>query len=90
MNIVTANQNKMEKTQEEIIREIYWIFRNAIHNGHTQIKSENGVISSYKKLEDTDCYVCDIIRNIEVEIANIFQDGNYNNTPKVEKKSNEN
>lgn len=64
--------------EEDIIREIYWKFRSAIHSGkHCQVKIEDGKITSFKKLEDTSCYVCDSILDLEEEIAKIFGDKYY-------------
>lgn len=31
-----------EQEFEKVIREIYWAFRNAIHNGHMQIEIKDG------------------------------------------------
>lgn len=63
---------------ENIIRDIYWKFRIAIHSGeHCQIKIDEGKITSFKPLEDTSCYVCDAIHKLEEQIAGIFGDKYY-------------
>ena len=69
--------------KEEIIREIYWMFRNAIHNGHIQIKVEDGKMVSHSKIEDCDCYVCYILHNLENDIASIFKGEEYYTCKKV-------
>lgn len=72
--------------EEEIIREIYWKFRAAIHSGeHIQINIENGVITPFKPLPDTSCYVCDTIHKLEEQIAEIFGE-KYYTLEKVETK----
>jgi hypothetical protein len=58
-----------KKSKEQIAGEIYWIFRDMIHNGHTEIRVENGQITSFKPLEDTSCYVCDILSKLEDRIS---------------------
>ena len=71
-----------EKEFEKIIREIYWAFRNAIHNEHMQIKIKDGkAIPNNPSLKDTYCYVCDVIHKIEEDVANVFGKQYY----KVEK-----
>lgn len=64
---------KLQEEREKIMSEIYWIFREAIHAGHSQMKILNGKVIPYEKTyEDTDCYVCDVIRKIEEKIGDFF------------------
>ena len=60
--------------KENLIREIYWIFRNSIHNGHIQIKIVDGKAKAYlpNKIKYSSCYVCDTLHKVEKEIAELF------------------
>ena len=63
-----------KKTNEKLIREIYWIFRNAIHNEHIQIKIKDGKAEAFtpNKIKSSSCYVCDILNQVEKEIGKLF------------------
>ena len=65
--------------KENLMREIYWIFRNAIHNGHIQIKIKDGKAKAYtpNKIKLSSCYVCDILHNVEKEIGELFGEEYY-------------
>ena len=74
--------------KDKIRKEIYWLFRDAIHNGHRQIKFENGKVTAYKAEEEKTqhiCYVCHILKNVEREIAKLFGDEYYTDTLPKEK-----
>ena len=68
-----------QQGKEEAIREIWWAFREAIHNGHVQIKIEDGKAEAFEpnKLKNSRCYVCEIIHKIETSVAKIFGDQYY-------------
>ena len=65
--------------KENLMREIYWIFRNAIHNGHIQIKIEDSKAKAFtpNKIKFSSCYVCDILHNVENEIGELFGEEYY-------------
>ena len=65
--------------KENLMREIYWIFRSAIHNGHMQIKIEDGKAEAFipNKIKFSSCYVCDILHNVEKEIGKLFGEEYY-------------
>ncbi len=64
----------MKMNKEQIMREIYWRFRRNIHAGHGQIKITNGKAELFKDKdwEDTSCYGCDLLHQMEEDIADIF------------------
>lgn len=66
--IKEAKKEASAKAKAELLDEMFWIFRSAIHNNHTQIKVVEGIPKSFKQLEDTSCYGCDIIHSIEKEV----------------------
>lgn len=74
---------KMEKILEknknikEIRTEIFWLLKDFRFNNHTQIKIEDGEVTSHKKLKDTRCYVCDVLRKLEAKIAKLFGEKEY-------------
>lgn len=63
--------------EENIIREIWWKFRNAIHNGHKQMKTD-----------DSYCYVCDVLTDLEEDISEIFGTDKYYKVRKTGESSN--
>lgn len=83
----------MKKTKEQIMQEIFWLFRDAIHAGkHHQVMIEKSKISIYKKetiskeeLDYTSCYVCKKLQELEREIAKIFGEEKYYHSITIKK-----
>jgi len=78
----------MEK--DKIRKEIYWIFKDAIHNGHRQVRFEDGKVTAYKPEEEKSkhiCYVCQTLHQVERQIAKLFGEDKYYKDVLPEKKN---
>lgn len=75
--------------KDKIRKEIYWIFRDAIHNGHRQITFKDGKVTAFKPEKEPDsigCYVCQVLHKVEKKIAKLYGDKDYY-TDTLEKKN---
>lgn len=57
-----------DHNKSQLYQEIEWLFTSLTHAEHTEIQVQDGkVVESkyHKKMKDTSCYICDIIRKMK-------------------------